>query len=220
MIPVKICGITSRKDAEVVVNHGASAIGMIFYQGSPRYILPEKIKKWISRIPSSTKTVGVFVNEKQKNINTIVEELDLDYIQLHGDESPEYCNNMIKPVIKVFRLGAAFDPAILDIFHVHAFLFDTYQIGVRGGTGKSFNWDLISDLNTDTPIILSGGLNLENISQVIEIVRPSAIDVNSGVESKQGVKDKEKVAKLFHAIENINHIANNCSVFRGDFGGI
>ena len=220
MIPVKICGITSRKDAEMVVNHGASAIGMIFYPESPRYILPEKIKKWISTIPDSTKKVGVFVNEKQKNLNTIVEELDLDYIQLHGDESPEYCDKMIKPVIKAFRLGVAFDPAILDIFHVHAFLFDTYQKGIRGGTGKSFNWDLISDLNTDTPIILSGGLNLENISQVIETVRPSAIDVNSGVESKQGVKDKEKVAKLFHAIENIKHIANNYSVFGRGLDGI
>ena len=220
MIPVKICGITSRKDAEIVVNHGASAIGMIFYKKSPRFILPEKIKKWISTIPNNIKTVGVFVNEKQKNINTIVEELDLDYIQLHGDESPEYCDKMIKPVIKVFRMGAAFDPAILDIFHVHAFLFDTYQKGIRGGTGKSFNWDLISDLNSDTPIILSGGLNLENISQVIETVRPSAIDINSGVESKQGVKDKEKVTKLFHALENIKYIANNYSVFGGGFGGI
>ena len=113
MIPVKICGITSRKDAEMVVNHGASAIGMIFYQPSPRYILPDKIKKWISTIPDSTKKVGVFVNEQQKNINTIVEDLELDYIQLHGDEPPEYCDKMIKPVIKVFRVGATFDSALL-----------------------------------------------------------------------------------------------------------
>ena len=95
MIPVKICGITSLEDAEMVVNYGASAIGMIFYRESPRYIDPEKIKEWISTIPKKVKTVGVFVNEKRKNINTIVEELHLDYIQLHGEESPEYCDNMI-----------------------------------------------------------------------------------------------------------------------------
>ena len=101
MIPVKICGITTLEDAEMVVHYGASAIGMIFYQESPRYIYPEKIKEWISAIPKKVKKVGVFVNEKRNNIKTIVEELDLDYIQLHGDESPEYCNKMIKPVIKM-----------------------------------------------------------------------------------------------------------------------
>ena len=160
--------------------------------------------------------MGVFVNEKQKDIKTIVEELDLDYIQLHGDESPEYCNEMIRPVIKVFRVGVDFNPNVLDNFHVHAFLFDTFLRGRPGGTGKSFNWNLISDLKTDTPIILSGGLNHENINKVIETVQPSALDVNSGVESERGVKDKVKVEKLFDTIENLNHITNNRCVFSGN----
>ena len=216
MIPVKICGITSCEDAELAVNYGASAIGMIFYQDSPRNIYPDKVAAWISSIPEKVKKVGVFVNEKQKNIKTIVEKLNLDYIQLHGDESPEYCDKMIKPVIKTFRVGTNFDPDILDNFQVHAFLFDTYQEVKYGGTGKSFNWDLISDLETNTPIILSGGLSPENIIKGIETVQPSAIDVNSGVELEPGVKDKVKVERLFNTIENSNYITNNCCVFGGE----
>ena len=213
MIPVKICGITTCEDAEIAVNYGASAIGMIFYEGSPRYIYPEKVKEWIPAIPAKMKKVGVFVNEKRKNIKTIVEKLNLDYIQLHGDESPEYCDKMIRPVIKVFQIGTDFDSAILGNFQVHAFLFDTYQKDKCGGTGRSFNWDLISDLKTDTPIILSGGLNPDNISEGIETVQPSAVDVNSGVESRPGIKDKIKVEKLFNTIKYSNHIINNRRVF-------
>ena len=213
MIPVKICGITSYKDAEIAVNYGASAIGMIFYQDSPRYIYPEKVGEWISAVPSKLKKVGVFVNEKGKNIKTIVEKLNLDYIQLHGDESPEYCNKMIRPVIKAFRVGVGFDPNIIDNFQVHAFLFDTYQKGKPGGTGASFQWDLISGLKTDTPIILSGGLNSGNIINGIKTVQPSAIDVNSGVELELGVKDKVKVKKLFNTINNSNYSTNTRCVF-------
>ena len=213
MIQVKICGITSYENAEIAVNYGASAIGMIFHQNSPRYIYPETAEDWISAIPAKVKKVGVFVNEKRKNIKTIVEKLNLDYIQLHGEESSEYCSKMIRPVIKAFRVGINFDPAILDDFQVHAFLFDTYQKGKYGGTGKDFNWNLIASLKTDTPIILSGGLNHENIINGIETVKPSAIDVNSGVELKPGIKDKMKIIKLFNSIQNVNHVTNNRSIF-------
>ncbi len=216
MIPVKICGITTCEDAEIAVNYGASAIGMIFYEGSPRYIYPNKVEEWISAIPERVKKVGVFVNEKRKNIKTIVEKLNLDYIQLHGDESPEYCDKMIRPVIKAFHVGTDFDSAVLENFQVHAFLFDTYQKDKCGGTGRSFNWNLISDLKTDTPIILSGGLNPDNINEGIETVQPSAVDVNSGVESEPGKKDKVKVEKLFITMGNSNHIANNRCVFAGE----
>ena len=213
MIPVKICGITTCEDAEIAVNYGASAIGMIFYEGSPRYIYPDKVEEWISAIPERVKKVGVFVNEKRKNIKTIVEKLNLDYIQLHGDESPKYCDKMIRPVIKAFHVGTDFDSTVLVNFHVHAFLFDTYQEGKLGGTGRSFNWGLISSLKTDIPIILSGGLNPGNINKGIETVQPSAVDVNSGIESEPGIKDKVKVEKLFNTLEKSNYIANNRYVF-------
>lgn len=201
-IPVKICGITSLKDAKIAVNYGASAIGLIFFQGSPRYVDPGKVKNWILDIPKNVKKVGVFVNEKIENIHSIVRDLNLDFIQLHGHESPDYCAQMIKPVIKVFRVGDDFDSNVLKDYQVAAFLFDTYQKGRPGGTGENFNWDLIADLKTNAPIILSGGLNAGNILDGIKAVNPSAVDINSGVESTPGIKDEGKVENIFSKLEN------------------
>ena len=203
MIQVKICGIPSLKDAKLAANYGATAIGLIFHQNSPRYVDPAEIEQWINQIPSSVKKVGVFVNEQMENIHCITLDLKLDFIQLHGDESPEFCNEMTQPVIKVFRVGDDFDINVLTDYDVHAFLFDTYQKGKPGGTGDVFNLELISKINTVTPIILSGGLNMDNILKGIETVNPSAVDVNSGVESEPGVKDAEKVKNIFTKLENI-----------------
>lgn len=201
-IPVKICGITSLKDAKIAVNYGAWAIGLIFFQGSPRYVDPEKEKNWISGIPENVKKVGVFVDEKINNINSIVKDLNLDFIQLHGGESPEYCAQLIKPVFKVFRVGDDFDSSGLNDYQVAAFLFDTYQKGKHGGTGEKFNWELITNLKTDTPIILSGGLNSDNILDGIEAVNPAVVDVNSSVESSPGIKDRGKVENIFSILVN------------------
>ena len=203
-IPLKICGITSHKNARIAVNYGASAIGMIFFQGSPRYVDPEKVKSWISDIPKNVKKVGVFVDEKIENIHNITGQLKLDFIQLHGTESSEYCDKMIKPVIKVFRVGDDFDSTVLNDYQVTAFLFDSYQKGKPGGTGENFNWELIAELKTDTPIILSGGLDSVNILNGINVVNPSAVDVNSGVESAPGIKDERKVENIFTKLENTN----------------
>ena len=201
-IPVKICGITSLKDAKIAVNYGASAIGLIFFQGSPRYVDLGKEKNWILDIPKNVKKVGVFVNEKIENIHSIVRGLNLDFIQLHGHEPPDYCDQMIKPVIKVFRVGDDFDSNVLKDYQVAAFLFDTYQKGRPGGTGENFNWNLIADLKTNAPIILSGGLNAGNILDGIKAVNPSAVDINSGVESIPGIKDRWKVKNIFSKLEN------------------
>ena len=203
MIPVKICGITNLADAQLAVKGGASAIGFIFYGESQRYISPGKVEEWLNVIPSSVKNVGVFVNEQIENVHCIAQKLSLDFIQLHGDESPDYCNKMTRPVIKAFRVGDDFDFSILSKYQVHAFLFDTYQKGTPGGTGNVFNWELISNLNIDSPIILSGGLNTDNIKKGIETVNPSAVDVNSGVESKPGVKDNVKMMELFGSLERV-----------------
>ena len=201
-IPVKICGITSLKDAKIAVNYGASAIGLIFFQGSPRHVDPGKVKNWILDIPKNVKKVGVFVDEKIENIHSIVRDLNLDFIQLHGHESPDYCDQMIKPVIKVFRVGDDFDSNVLKDYQVAAFLFDTYQKGRPGGTGENFNWDLIADLKTNAPIILSGGLNAGNILDGIKAANPSAVDINSGVEFTPGIKDEVKVENIFTKLEN------------------
>ena len=216
MIAVKICGITSLKDAEMAVNYSVSAIGMIFCPDSPRYVDPTEVEQWIERIPDSVKKVGVFVNEQIDTINNITRQLKLEFIQLHGDESPEFCNGIIRPVIKVFRVGDDFDAIVLNEYDVHGFLFDTYKKGNPGGTGNRFNWDLIANLKTETPIILSGGLTPENVLNGIEAVNPAAVDVNSGVESVPGVKDEEKIKELFSVLEHSNSCNNPFRVIRGE----
>lgn len=186
----------------MAANYGASALGFIFYEKSPRYINPEIIKTWISNVPSSVKKVGVFVNKDVDKVNKIAEELNLDMVQLHGDESPEYCNQMIKPVIKVFRVNNKFDSIMLNNYQVATFLFDTYNKENHGGTGESFNWQSILQLYTEIPVILSGGLNADNVLEGIEVVKPSAVDVNSGVEAAPGKKDEEKIKDLFTILKN------------------
>jgi len=216
MIAVKICGITSLKDAEMAVNYSVSAIGLIFYPDSPRYVDPAEVEQWIDRIPDSVKKVGVFVNEQIDTINNITRQLKLEFIQLHGDESPEFCNRMIRPVIKVFHVGDDFDAIVLNGYDVHGFLFDTYKKGKPGGTGNRFKWELIANLKTETPIILSGGLTPENVLNGIEAVNPAAVDVNSGVESVPGVKDEEKIKELFSVLEHSNSCNNPFRVIRGE----
>ena len=220
MIAVKICGITSLKDAEMAVNYRVPAIGLIFYPDSPRYVDPAKVEQWIDRIPDSVKKVGVFVNEQIDTINNITRQLKLEFIQLHGDESPEFCNGMIRPVIKVFRVGDDFDAIVLNEYDVHGFLFDTYKKGKPGGTGNRFKWELIANLKTETPIILSGGLTSENVLNGIEAVNPAAVDVNSGVESVPGVKDEKKIKELFSVLEHSNSCNNPFRVIRGKINGL
>ena len=186
----------------MATNYGASALGFIFYEKSPRYINPEILKTWISNVPSSIKKVGVFVNKDVDKVNKIAEELNLGMVQLHGDESPEYCNQMIRPVIKVFRVNKKFDSIMLKNYQVATFLFDTYNKENHGGTGESFDWQSILQLNTETPVILSGGLNADNVLEGIEVVKPSAVDVNSGVEAAPGKKDEEKIKNLFTILKN------------------
>ena len=202
MIHVKICGITSFNDAIMAANYGASALGFIFYEKSPRYINPEILKTWISNVPSSVKKVGVFVNKDVDKVNKIAEELNLEMVQLHGDESPGYCSQMIRPVIKVFRVKNKFDSIMLNSYQVETFLFDTYNKINHGGTGESFDWQSILQLNTEIPVILSGGLNADNVLEGIGVVKPSAVDVNSGVEATPGKKDEEKIKNLFTILKN------------------
>ena len=216
MMPVKICGITSLKDAELAVNYGASAIGLIFYPDSTRYVDPAEVEQWIEQIPDSVKKVGVFVNEQIETIHNITRQLRLDFIQVHGDESPKFCKEITQPVIKVFRVGDDFYASVLNDYDVHAFLFDTYRKGKPGGTGNRFNWELISNLKTEIPIILSGGLTSENVLNGIEAVNPAALDVNTGVESDPGVKEEEKIKELFCVLEHSNSCNDPFGVIRGE----
>jgi phosphoribosylanthranilate isomerase len=208
MIPVKICGITNLEDAQATVRSGASALGFIFYDKSVRYITMETAYRIAADVQGQVPLIGVFVDETLDYVNGVAEEIGLNFIQLHGNESPTYCQGIQFPVIKVFRVSSDFNVGIIKSYNVHAFLFDTYKNDKPGGTGEVFNWDKISNLQIDTPIILSGGLSIENIKDAIDAVCPSAVDVNSGLESKPGKKNEKKMISLFEILKNTQSATN------------
>ncbi|MBC8312339.1 MAG: phosphoribosylanthranilate isomerase [Candidatus Marinimicrobia bacterium] len=199
------------KDAQLALDNGASAIGLIFYKPSPRNVSLEMAIEIIRFVNGCIPIVGVFVDEDIQLLKSILSQVNIDIIQLHGKESPQYCEQFNLPIIKVFRVGPGFDESVLTDYNVSAFLFDTYKKGLPGGTGEQFEWELISDLKCNSSIILSGGLTSQNILNGMKIVNPSAVDVNSGVENCPGEKSEEKVLELFREVgviskrENIFH---------------
>lgn len=195
MIKVKICGITNVDDALATADFGADALGFVFYRGSPRYISPDEAKQIIKKLPPFIVTVGVFVDEKSDEVEGIMRHASIDVAQLHGHEPPEACM-ISKRVIKAIRVKELSDLEILKHYHVSAFLLDTYTPEFFGGTGQIFNWDIAVDAKQFGKIILSGGLNPDNIEKAIKWVRPYAVDVSSGVEEEKGRKDRRKL-RLF-----------------------
>lgn len=208
MIKVKICGITSFEDALYAVEAGADAIGFIFWEKSPRYIEPTEALRIIKSLPPFVLTVGVFVNAPFDELRSIIVKTNIDCVQLHGDESPRMCQSVCestrKRVIKAFRIRERLDLDRLYGYKVDAHLLDTYREGVPGGTGETFDWDLAVEAKKERRIILSGGLNPENISKAIKLVRPYAVDVSSGVESRPGKKDPEKINRFMEQVRHTN----------------
>ncbi len=212
MIPVKVCGITTPADASVAVKTGASALGFIFYHRSPRQVSVPEADFIGEKIPPSVAKVGVFVNEKLEKVRIIAETVGLDFVQLHGKESPDYCQRVGFPVIKAIRVGESTAEDYTAYQNVRAFLLDTYDSGRVGGTGKPFDWNQVPLLPEGVPLILAGGLTPDNVLAGIRAVQPAAIDVNSSVESSPGRKDPQKISLLFKTIsrtgtyQNLFHI--------------
>ena len=200
MIPTKICGITNLDDANVAVENGASAIGFIFYEKSPRTISINNAKSISKHLPKTIARVGVFVNHEKDFIRLAISEVPLDMIQLHGDETPDFCNQFDVATLKALRIKNEASLSVMDQYDVAVFLLDTFSNDQYGGTGETFDWSVLNR-KFKTPIILSGGLNPENILDAIDAVNPSAVDVNSGVESSPGKKDFNKLKSLF---KNLN----------------
>jgi len=200
MIPTKICGITNLNDANVAVENGASAIGFIFYEKSPRTISINNAKSISKHLPKTIARVGVFVNHEKDFIRLAISEVPLDMIQLHGDETPDFCNQFDVAILKALRIKNEASLSVMDQYDVAVFLLDTFSNDQYGGTGETFDWSVLNR-KFKTPIILSGGLNSENILDAIDAVNPSAVDVNSGVESSPGKKDFNKLKSLF---KNLN----------------
>lgn len=191
MVHAKICGITNREDALCAVNCGADAVGFIFYEKSLRYVAPEKAAEIICDLPPFVTPVGVFVNAP--HIDATVKLAGLRAIQLHGDEPPEACLGHEVPVIRTLRVGSEFDALALRSYPVHTFLLDTARAGSYGGTGETFDWAKAREAKNYGRIILSGGLNPDNVREAIEQVAPYAVDTSSGVEAEPGKKDHKKV---------------------------
>ncbi|HHO48801.1 MAG TPA: phosphoribosylanthranilate isomerase [Desulfobacteraceae bacterium] len=209
-IRIKVCGITRLEDALYAVKAGVDALGFIFHRPSPRYIEPENVRYIIDRLPPFINTVGVFVDKKRSEVEEIIDYCGLDYAQLHGDESPKYCERLLRVaapchLIKAFRVGPrttaeAFVPYTP---FVKAFLLDTYDRALAGGTGRSFDWSIIATLGLARPFILAGGLSPDNVADAVRAARPSFLDVSSGVEESPGVKDHRLISGFVHAVRQV-----------------
>ena len=196
MIATKICGITNNPDANLAIAMGASALGFIFYKKSPRYV-DIKTAKIISSQNPKGKFIGVFVNEDIDYIKKVIDDVGLNGVQLHGDESNVFCQSFNVPVIKAIRVKLHLNKSIFDKYDVSALLLDTYDNKLIGGTGKTFNWSKVDGDNFNLPIILAGGLNDKNILEGIKAVNPSALDISSGIELRPGKKNKIKMKLVF-----------------------
>ena len=207
-VPVrKVCGITRVGDAVHSVLAGASAIGMVFYEPSPRSVDMSRAQAIADAVPDDIRRVGVFVNAEPGAIATKVGHLRLSVVQLHGDESPADCASVrraVGPEVEVWkaaRVGSGFDPDMLRDYEADAFLLDSKLRGTYGGTGKSFNWDLAARAKEIGKIVLAGGLDGNNVARAIERVRPWGVDASSRLDRRRrpGVKDLSEVSRFLSA---------------------
>jgi phosphoribosylanthranilate isomerase len=203
-VKVKICGITNWEDAKRAIQEGAELLGFNFFERSPRYIEPARARRIIRRLPKRVSVVGVFVNESEPRILEIARDVGLDYLQLHGDETPAAVARLKRscPVIKAIRVRRPFRAARLARFkHASALLLDGFDRRHRGGTGKTFDWEIARRAKRRGRIFLAGGLTPENIGRAIQAAKPYAVDVCSGVESRPGKKDPARMRKLMLVVK-------------------
>ena len=196
MVRVKICGITNVDDALMAVEAGADALGFVFFHKSPRCVTPERGAEIIRKLPPFVQCVGLFVNETAALVNAVADQCRLDIIQLHGDESPEFCDRIGRRVVKVFRMKDVESLAKMQEYRVAGYLLDAWSPSAYGGTGHTFDWDMARDARRHGPLILAGGLTPENVAAAVIHVKPYAVDVSSGVEAVPGKKDPAKVREF------------------------
>jgi phosphoribosylanthranilate isomerase len=207
-VKVKICGITNWRDAKRAIEGGADLLGFNFYARSPRYITPRKAREIARRLPKRTIAVGVFVNETEEAMLEIARTVGLEYLQLHGDESPETVARMERSfgVIKAIQMGKAFRPAQLAKFKKRtAILLDGFHGQKRGGTGRTFDWEIARKAKSHGRIFLAGGITPENVEEAIRAARPYAVDVCSGVEATPGKKHLARMKALLSAVKQSAH---------------
>ena len=200
---VKICGITSVGDGLAAARHGADAIGLIFYPPSPRLVTLERARAIAASLPAFVARVAVFVNPAAADVEAVIRACRPDLLQFHGEEAADFCRSFGVPYLRALRVRPGIDLLeSLSLFGDAAgWLLDAYRQELYGGTGEAFDWELIPR-SLPRPLILSGGLDAENVGEAIRRVRPWAVDVSSGVEAAKGVKDERRIAEFMEKIRN------------------
>jgi phosphoribosylanthranilate isomerase len=198
---VKICGITRPEDALVAADLGADAIGLVFYPKSPRYVEASLAEEIISVIPPFMTTVALFLDARQDFIQQVLNTVPVDLLQFHGDECPADCGTFGRPYIKAIGMkGGVNAQAYADTYpDAQGFLLDSHAVGEAGGTGQRFDWASVPKLSK--PVILAGGLRPENAAEAVNLARPYALDISSGVESSPGLKDKDMMQEFISEVK-------------------
>jgi phosphoribosylanthranilate isomerase len=202
---VKICGITRAQDAVAVVDAGADAIGLVFYEPSPRAVTLQQAQEIVRTVPAFVSVVALFVNPEPSLVQEVLNGVRIDLIQFHGDEDSTFCEQFKHPYIKAIRVRQASDvvASSLRFPSAQGILLDSYKPGVPGGTGETFDWSMIPVEQTKK-IILAGGLTPENASDAIELVQPFALDVSGGVEEAKGIKDHGKINQFLSEVYRVD----------------
>jgi phosphoribosylanthranilate isomerase len=204
MTRIKICGITRVEDALAAAYSGADALGLVFYDKSPRFLTPKQAAQLAAAIPPFVTLVGLFVNSSAEAVEEILRQVPLDVLQFHGEEEPKFCSQFNRPYLKAVRVKYGVDLVQYAARYKDAqgLLLDAFIEGTHGGTGVSFDWTLIPH-NLPLPVVLSGGLHVNNVADAIKQVRPWAVDVSSGVEAVKGIKDAVKIAAFINEVKKI-----------------
>lgn len=203
MTRIKICGITRVEDALAAAGCGADAIGFVFFDGSPRYVDIQRAVNICQALPPFISAVALFVDAPAEHVSDVLARVPIDLLQFHGDETASYCAQFKKPYMKAVRVRPELDllQYASGFSTAKALLLDAYVTGQAGGTGKTFDWDLIPR-NLPLPLVLSGGLTPANVGGAVQKIKPWAVDVSSGVESSPGIKD---IAKISEFIKGVRH---------------
>lgn len=196
---VKICGITKLEDALAAAEFGADALGFVFFEKSPRYINPEKAAEIIRELPPFITPVALFVNEEKEKILDILATTGINVLQLHGEETPEYANSFQMRVLKAIRVRNEESLSATSDYSSSSILLDAWSPEAYGGTGKKFDWDILRRIGVEKRVVLAGGLNADNVSYAINLVKPYGVDVSSGVEICAGEKDHKKIEQFIKA---------------------
>ena len=203
-VRVKICGITRVEDAQAVAASGADALGLVFYEKSPRHVTLRQAAQLAAATPPFVTLTGLFVNAGAEQVHEALRAVPLDILQFHGDETPEFCAQFGKPYLKAIRVKAGVDllQCAAHFRTAKGLLLDAHVEGMQGGTGVTFDWTLIPE-SMPLPVILSGGLDAKIVAAAIRQVRPYAVDVSSGVEASKGIKDAAKIAAFIKEVKSV-----------------